>query len=561
MKKILVILFAASTSLIGRAQLVNSLNFSTGYNNLTNTTIPNGQQDPDWQVISVTTPMVPVSSLTYGAYVQNPWSPGPTTPANTKWISYDTTSMSDINYPVPVNQTAHMGLAYEFETCIADTIKFNAIIRSDNNITSLYVDGISTGFSTGGSNWNPGTSFSYSTFLNPGTHTVIIDVFNPGGPTGLNVDGVITSLGNSIIDRDSFPNYVCANCDDSCFWKVIGNTIHNGNNYFGTNSDDPIRIKSNNLNRGIINGGNNTAGGYLGWNTMNPTARLHVDCVNGNTGSGLSDIRFENLEHGSGRIMVINDQGYVMNSDFDIPSGGFGSFWNVNGNIIGGGANYLGTNSADNVILRTNNINKGILTSGTSGMSGDDGRLGWQTLNPTAHLHVNCSHGNPDDGSMGSDVRFERLEPGEGNILVIDEEGYIYNSGVHLDAAGKSAENEQRIDDLEKQIESLKKQIESVSSSTTSSRYSYNNKSKLFPNAPNPFGKETKIEYYIESFDQTAYITVNDLNGTTLFTYPIKNIGNGNVIVNADNLPSGIYLYSLIIDGQEIDTKRMVLNR
>lgn len=353
-----------------------------------------------------------------------------------------------------------------------------------------------------------------------------------------------------------------SSCNDSCYWKVTGNTILGGNNYFGTNSNDGIKIRTNAIDRGFIATGNSTTGGYLGWNTMTPTARLHVNCANGNTGSGLSDVRFENLEYGAGRILVINNQGYVTNSDIDIPTGGFSNFWNVNGNIIGGGPNYLGTNSGDDVILRTNNINRGKLTSGTSGAPGDDGRLGWQTLNPTAHLHINCGGGNPDDGSQGSDVRFEKLEPGKGYILVIDEQGYVYKSNRRIEEyQGKSTDT--KIEELENEIEELKTKINAMSSQNTSATNAVgvNNQSKLFQNSPNPFSKETKIEYYVHELNKAAYITINDLNGRILYRYPIDKKGNGSIIVHAENMVPGLYLYTLIIDGVEIDTKRMVIDK
>jgi len=353
-------------------------------------------------------------------------------------------------------------------------------------------------------------------------------------------------------------------CNDKCYWRVVGNNINNGDNIFGTLTSDNIRVQTTATDRGVIRGGSSVDAGFLGWNTMSPTARLHVNCAGGDEESGNSDIRFENLESGTGSILAIDDNGYVYNTGIAPGGSGGGTSWDVTGNTITGGNNFFGTNSPDDVILRTNGGDKGILTSGAAGDPNDDGRLGWQTLTPTAHLHINCEGGNPEDGSNGSDVRFERLEPGHGNILVIDDEGYVYDSRLRLEDVIKAGDAGVKITELQNQVQELQAQVRMLAqqkSTGSGTVIPQNDGSKLFQNAPNPFGKETMIEYYVQKFDYAAYIMVYDLNGRTIAKYPVQQKGKGSITVSAENMVAGVYLYSLVIDGTEIDSKRMIINK
>jgi len=83
--------------------------------------------------------------------------------------------------------------------------------------------------------------------------------------------------------------------------------------------------------------------------------------------------------------------------------------------------------------------------------------------------------------------------------------------------------------------------------------------SKLFQNRPNPFTEETKIEFNIKTKYSSASILVFDMQGTLKKTIPISENGKGYITVNGYELTAGMYLYSLIIDGKEFDTKRMIL--
>jgi len=83
----------------------------------------------------------------------------------------------------------------------------------------------------------------------------------------------------------------------------------------------------------------------------------------------------------------------------------------------------------------------------------------------------------------------------------------------------------------------------------------------LYQNAPNPFTGETVIRYYVPQTEQAAWLRIIDINGTTVKTENISDTGEGQLILNANALSSGIYFYSLMSGNNVIVTKRMVVGR
>ncbi len=85
--------------------------------------------------------------------------------------------------------------------------------------------------------------------------------------------------------------------------------------------------------------------------------------------------------------------------------------------------------------------------------------------------------------------------------------------------------------------------------------------SHLLQNNPNPFNQQTNIGYYLPTETRTASLFVFDMQGKLVKTYPVTNFGNGSVIINANELNAGMFIYSLVADGKEVDNKRMILTQ
>ena len=83
----------------------------------------------------------------------------------------------------------------------------------------------------------------------------------------------------------------------------------------------------------------------------------------------------------------------------------------------------------------------------------------------------------------------------------------------------------------------------------------------LSQNTPNPADKETQISYFLPESAQSASLLVFDMNGTQLRAIDIEGTGNGVVTLSASEFPAGMYFYTLVTDGKEVDTKRMILTQ
>lgn len=82
----------------------------------------------------------------------------------------------------------------------------------------------------------------------------------------------------------------------------------------------------------------------------------------------------------------------------------------------------------------------------------------------------------------------------------------------------------------------------------------------LYQNIPNPFTKATTIQCYLPTTGVTsASILIFDMTGALKGTYPINGGGTQNTQINGSTLSAGMYYYSLVVNGQIIDTKKMIL--
>lgn len=127
----------------------------------------------------------------------------------------------------------------------------------------------------------------------------------------------------------------------------------------------------------------------------------------------------------------------------------------------------------------------------------------------------------------------------------------------------------QSVKELKEEVDVLKEKIESnektyvVNNTRGFSQEEVNtiiaNGYYLGQNTPNPFSTSTKIEYSLPEDDKNASILILNLNGQTLKEFKLSD-PKGNISISAGTLQKGMYLYSLISNGQEIATKKMLVN-
>lgn len=138
-----------------------------------------------------------------------------------------------------------------------------------------------------------------------------------------------------------------------------------------------------------------------------------------------------------------------------------------------------------------------------------------------------------------------------------------YNQIIPLTVAAIQ-EQQLIIDSLKNEIKNLStiiaranlKLYEKNSESTTKN----NDGNKLYQNNPNPFNQKTEISFTISKQNfESASIIVFDMNGVFIKRIEIQQAGQGSIEINANELKAGMYIYTLLVNEKEVDTKRMIL--
>ena len=120
----------------------------------------------------------------------------------------------------------------------------------------------------------------------------------------------------------------------------------------------------------------------------------------------------------------------------------------------------------------------------------------------------------------------------------------------------------QAIQELKAEVEDLRNPSENSSkrAATTSISEQFINGNKLYQNTPNPFKEQTIIRFSLADDVRNASICIFDMTGKILKKFPIS-LGMESVSIGGWELGEGMFLYSLIVNGQVIDTKRMVISK
>jgi hypothetical protein len=144
-------------------------------------------------------------------------------------------------------------------------------------------------------------------------------------------------------------------------------------------------------------------------------------------------------------------------------------------------------------------------------------------------------------------------------VVKVDADGYYsvnYDEVIPLlveaikEQQKTISENKARIDDLE-----LKSNLSGNSGLINSS----STVAKLYQNTPNPFSQSTIIKSVIPDNALNAILYIYDMQGIQVKKLIIANKGEVNSTLQASELKAGMYMYTLIIDNKEIDTKKMIL--
>ncbi len=121
-------------------------------------------------------------------------------------------------------------------------------------------------------------------------------------------------------------------------------------------------------------------------------------------------------------------------------------------------------------------------------------------------------------------------------------------------------EKDERIRTLEEEVAMIKAQLANLDPSLKGTgSASETSANVLYQNAPNPFSESTEIRYAL-TLGSTGQMLVFDMNGRQLRAYDLDG-AEGAVTIRGNELEAGMYFYSLIVNGEEVDTRRMILTK
>ena len=150
----------------------------------------------------------------------------------------------------------------------------------------------------------------------------------------------------------------------------------------------------------------------------------------------------------------------------------------------------------------------------------------------------------------------DRLEETFPNLVYVDKDGNkVINYMEMIPLLVQS------INELSAEIAELKQPgTKTTSRSTTNIEESLTSPNKLYQNTPNPFKEQTIIRFSLADDVRDAAICIFDMTGKTIKKLSISS-GMESVSVGGYELGEGMFLYSLIVNGQEIDTKKMIISK
>lgn len=82
----------------------------------------------------------------------------------------------------------------------------------------------------------------------------------------------------------------------------------------------------------------------------------------------------------------------------------------------------------------------------------------------------------------------------------------------------------------------------------------------LAQNTPNPFSERTSIRFTLPENARNAYIYIFDMSGKMYKQIPVD-CSMQSVTIEGYELRAGMYIYSLVIGGKEVQTRRMILSK
>lgn len=173
---------------------------------------------------------------------------------------------------------------------------------------------------------------------------------------------------------------------------------------------------------------------------------------------------------------------------------------------------------------------------------------------------------------FGSDVAETFQDSSNGTMAVVNT--LTFNThGLFFAMLNSIKELDSTVTDLQAQLNAAKGQRNNNSSDSTQGKapsvheLELANNCTLFQNYPNPFSEGTIIKYFIPDSpleggkgDVVSIIFLDEF-GNKLKEFNVQEKGMGQLNISATNLASGVYNYSLVVNGRVVATKQMIKSK
>lgn len=122
----------------------------------------------------------------------------------------------------------------------------------------------------------------------------------------------------------------------------------------------------------------------------------------------------------------------------------------------------------------------------------------------------------------------------------------------------------QAIKELKVEIDELKNyanSLQGAKKATTNINLGSSNiiQASISQNTPNPYSGATNIKIIVPDDASDAYLDFITLSGKNIARIPVRN-GISELTLNSSDFASGTYIYTLVVNGCQISSKRMIVN-
>jgi len=197
--------------------------------------------------------------------------------------------------------------------------------------------------------------------------------------------------------------------------------------------------------------------------------------------------------------------------------------------------------------------------------------IGQEQRQARSILFTNSACGNyPEKGNFlesgatlnaGGNGCITTIKSGSGLVLFKGHDKIILGPGFHTETGAKFIAFIETDSAIESAIQEQAAEINAKNIFSTPGAKLIPGKVFIGQNSPNPFRENTVISYAVPAKFYSAQIVIHDGIGRLRKQINVPAQGSGTLNLNGAEFGSGIYSYSLWVDGQIIATRKMVLIR